>query len=195
MYLFENDYIYREDPWPHVFIPKVFPDEVADALLEEFPKHGFVVKGENDTIKRRSCGFYTDSPAHLAYTHSLFEHQTRLIDDLDRLFNTTSEPVFLDRPQYVTTYHNVPFAVVKDWHLDEPDKKYKVMLYFGSGDGGEFEMRNDETGQTLTYSYKHNTELVFKNTDKTKHRFYASNRPRRTMALAIKYQDARKLSF
>ena len=206
MYLFEQPYQYFEEPWPHIVIENVLPDDAAECMLNNWPKN----------IPERSIEKYYDNTWFAGHKVKVFEdfEQVNFIDRADDVLKTLAkafnEPVVYDCDIDGLVYRHSTFSNpheqyeivdvisesgkkvgekkrMRDWHIDFQDKKYHGMLYIGSGENSEFVARNEKTGIDKAYEYSHNRLIMWRNTPDTVHTFYCGVESRKTISIAAHF--------
>ena len=217
MFLFDRPYQYFEEPWPHIIIENVLPEDAAERMLNNWP----------DNLPPRGLG----DPAY--YEDKWFsDHKDQVFDDFEQvnfidraddvlkaLAEAFNEPVFDDCDIDGLMYRDDKFSnlpakqktaqdligkienvisetgeiigqkkIMRGWHLDNPNKKYHGMLYIGSGENSEFVAGNEKTGIDKTYEYRHNRLIMWRNTPDTLHKFYCGVESRKTISIACNYK-------
>lgn len=188
MYLFDQKYQYFEEPWPHIVIENVLPEDAAGRMLNNWP----------DNLPPRGLGdpTYYEDQWFSGCKDKVFDDFERVnfIDKADdvlkALAETFNEPVFDDCDIDGLMYRDDKFSnlPLRDWHVDNPNKKYHGMLYIGSGENSEFVARNEKTGIDKTYEYRHNRLIMWRNTPDTLHKFYCGVESRKTISIAANYK-------
>jgi hypothetical protein len=191
MYLLNNTIQYIEDPWPHIIINNALPIDVADYMLANFPVTG-------DTQKERLQNKFIGYPADSVFEefHEInTDRQQEFHSTLNMLFSQQEEDLINTRYSFKVTNPSDPYKIKKKWHTDASDKKYKILVYLGSGEGGWLELGNPETRQLKRYEYKHNRAIIYNNSKLSFHRFYSSNVPRYTLGFSVKFKDPNKNNY
>ena len=210
MYLFEQPYQYFEEPWPHIVIENVFPEDAAERMLNNWP----------DNLPPRGLGdpAYYEDKWYSDHKDQIFDdfEQVNFIDRADdvlkALAEAFNEPVFDDcdidglmyrddnkfselqeHYQMIDVISEAGKIVgqkkmMRDWHTDGPNKKYHGMLYIGSGENSECIAKNKKTGIDKTYEYRHNRLIMWRNTPDTVHKFYCGVESRKSISIAANYK-------
>ena len=186
MFLLKNTPTFHKDPWPHLVINNVLPEDVANYMLEHFPEPGPSEKEQK--YNQRRGGFIDDKVydefrlVNQLMSDEIFEIVDDAFGDLTTDEYTLSDFTYRKQPP------QWPPVLLKDWHTDLPNKKYHAMLYLGNGDGGWFELRDEKRNFEKRYAYIHNRMILWRNDDDTLHRFWSSNNCRHTIGFAIEYK-------
>ncbi len=182
MYLFDRPYQYFNEPWPHIVIENVLPDDVADYMLKNWPE------GQPYGSWVRNFGAGNDDPVHAKF------ERVNFIERTDDILKTSAE-IFGDNDVFDCDLDGLIYRdlksdesyLVRDWHIDNPEKKYHGMLYIGSGKDASFVARHDKTGLEKVYEYKHNRFLWWRNTPETMHKFYSGTGSRKTISISADF--------
>jgi hypothetical protein len=192
MYLLDNPNIkYFNDPWPHIVIDDVLPIDVADYMLVNFPAAG---DSEKEQRQNKFRG-YPEDPVFKEFIDINQARQQEIEETLSGIFQQPKEDLKTTRYAFKTTNVYNHYHIEKKWHTDNPHNKYMVLMYFGSGEGGWFEMANPETKQLKRYRYIHNRAIIYNNAEQCFHRYYSSNITRRSMFFALKFKDLDKRNY
>ena len=181
MYLFDKPYQYFTEPWPHIVIENVLPDDVAEYMLNNWPE------GQDyGVIKTFGAG--NDDPVHAEFERVNFiERADDILMTSAQIFN--DDDAFdcdLDGLIYRDLKADEP-CLVRDWHIDNTEKKYHGILYIGSVKDAAFVARNDETCLEKVYEYEHNRFLWWRNTPETMHKFYSGTGSRKTISISADF--------
>lgn len=191
MYLLNNTIQYLDEPWPHIVIDNVLPNDVAGYMLANFPSAG---SSEKEQRQNKFIG-YSDDPVFKEF-HDINEaRQQEFHETLNDIFSQPKEDLINTRYSFKTTKPREVYQVEKKWHTDKSDKKYKVLIYLGSGKGGWYEMANPDTKQIKKYEYQHNRAIIYNNSEQCFHRFYSSNVDRHTIGFSVKFKDPSKTNY
>lgn len=186
MYLLKNTAQVYKDPWPHIVINNVLPEDVANYMLNKFPDPGPSAKEQKYNQRR---GGYKDDPTFANFELENELAKVCLFEDIDDAFNDlTTDEYTLSDFTYRKQPPQWPPVLLKDWHTDLPNKKYHAMIYLGEGNGGWLEMRDEKRNLEKRYEYTHNRMILWRNADDTLHRFWSSDNCRHTIGFAIEYQ-------
>lgn len=186
MFLFTNPYLLHKDPWPHLVIDNLLPEDVATHLLNTFPDPGHTEK-EQQYYQRR--GNYINDPIHKEFAEVNAARQTDIFEIVDDAFEDMSTDEYtLSEFTYRKQPPTSQPTLIKDWHTDLPTKKYHAMIYLGEGEGGWLELLDQNSSTTKRYSYTHNRMILWRNDTNSFHRFWSANTCRLTIGFAIQYK-------
>ena len=191
MYLLDNSIQYFNDPWPHIVIDEVLPIDVADYMLANFPSTG---NTEKEQRQNKFIG-YPEDPIFKEFDMVNTDRQQEFHNTLNTIFSQPREELINTRYSFKITKTCETYQIQKKWHTDKSDKKYMILMYFGSGDGGWYEMANPKTKQLKRYEYTHNRAIIYNNAEQCFHRYYSSSIDRRSMAFAVKFKDPDKRNY
>lgn len=177
MYILQNSYTKFDLPWPIILIENVLPQTVADTMRDNFPVKGGKLKNPD-----------LDGVFKEFYDVNYVQREKELITTLDIIFNDKYEKSTRLNHIAFRDYVDHEMRLARDWHTDLPEKKYHMMLYLGQEPGGYFEARNNE-GITLSFPYKHNRLICWRNTPGTEHRWFSVNGSRKTIGIGVSYVD------
>jgi len=185
MYIFDKEPTYYSKPWPHIVIDDVLPADVADHIKDNFPSCN-----EHDARGPCLAADYTSDPVFTKFHESIHSNADRMNAKMDEIFKSEYDgPYSMRHALYRDQPPTETFSLIRDWHIDAPNKKHKFMFYFDEGEGGWFELINPITKEEKRYEYKHNRLIAFQNTLLTAHRFYTSDKLRKTIAIGTGYAE------
>ncbi len=191
MYLLNGNIEYYESPWPHIVINNVLPDDVADYMLRNFPTPG---SSEKEQRQKKFLG----CPDDLVFQEFAVENMSRQREfhtALNEIFKQPHEDLSNGRLSFKCSEPRESFQVLKKWHTDAADKKYKVLMYLGSGEGGWLELGNPLTKELKRYEYTHNRAVIYNNSELAFHQFYSASVNRYTIGFSVKFNDPTKLNY
>lgn len=181
MYLFDQKYQYFEEPWPHILIENVLPEHVADYMLHNWPEG----KPYSDIVH---FGADVDDPVYNDFEKINFiERADEILSLSAKIFgDEKSNDCDLDGLAYRELKASESY-LFRDWHTDNPNKKYHGILYIGSGPNAAFVAKNEKTGAEKIYEYEHNRFLWWRNTPETVHKFYTGTGSRKTISISADF--------
>lgn len=185
MFLLKNTPHVHNDPFPHFVIDNALPEDVASYMLDNFPDAGPSAKEQKYNQVR---GGYKDDAVFASFESLNDLMQDDIFELVDDAFTDfTTDQYTLSDFTYRKEPPQWPPVLLKDWHIDQPNKKYHAMVYLGDGDGGWLEMRNDKRNIEKRYEYTHNRLIMWRNDADALHRFWTSNNSRHTIGFAVQY--------
>lgn len=186
MFIFDQPYQYFEEPWPHIVIENVLPEDVADHMLHNWPDiagfgprflefGGFGIDTEDPILLEfERVNFFERADDILKMSAEIFKDE--LVDDCD-----------LDGFMYKDHKYQTP-TLIRDWHTDNPNKKYNGILYIGSGPNAQFVAKNKKTKIEKTYEYEHNRLIWWRSNSESWHKFYSGVGSRKTMSISADFK-------
>lgn len=193
MYLLDQDYKYYSRPFPHIVIDNAMPEDVAQYMLKNFPKCGMFKKDASEHEKNnwQHRGNYDSDPVFKQFAEVNQKVKAKeFISTLDQIFSQNTDNLKITPLTFRDQMPKNPKECLRDWHLDDLNKKYHGLLYLGTGEAGELEMKNIYDGEEKSYEYRHNRFILWLNNEESLHRFFTSvNQFRKTISIALEFAD------
>lgn len=191
MYLLDNQFEVIEQPWKHIVVNDVLPPDVAKYMLENFPQPG---NSEKEQRQNKYLGCPED-PVFKEFWAANMKKEKDFHSTLNKVFGHDEDLLENGRLSFKCSVPRQSYEVLKKWHTDASDKRYKILIYLGSGDGGWLELGNPITRETKRYDYAHNRAVIYDNSSVAFHRFYSADVNRYTIGFSVKFSDPTKTNY
>ena len=182
-----------EKPWKLAIIDDCLPTDIADYLAFNYPQFN------DPTIINTGSGPYLKKSALANLDDKIFkdffvENWSRK-SELNQIAHEElgikmNDDCEIERWNWMYAEPNDRTKEIRPWHVDQPEKKLQFILYLGDNtDFTTFEARYGNGETQFTMPFKHNRLIFWQAGIQTYHRFFYTEKDRKTLNLSSVIKD------